>query len=111
MTAWRSHASPGVIRMWYEWDWKDAEREFLRAIELKPGQPVPHIHYSLLLVQSGRFEEAEEQIRLALASDPLSVPANVLRPASITIAATMTARWSRLAARWISIPTISKRTW
>jgi eukaryotic-like serine/threonine-protein kinase len=72
-----AHASLGVIRMWYEWDWKDAEREFLRAIELKPGQPVPHIHYSLLLVQSGRFEEAEEQIRLALASDPLSVPANV----------------------------------
>ena len=72
-----AHASLGVIRMWYEWDWKEAEREFLRAIELKPGQPLPHVHYSLLLVQTGRFEEAEEQIRLALASDPLSVPANV----------------------------------
>ena len=72
-----AHASLGVIRMWYEWDWKEAEREFLRAIELKPGLPISHVYYNLLLVQTGRFEEAEEQIRLALASDPLSVPANI----------------------------------
>ena len=29
-----AHASMGIIRMWYEWNWKEAEREFLRAIEL-----------------------------------------------------------------------------
>ena len=66
----------GIIRMWYEWNWKEAEREFLRAIELKPGLPISHVYYNLLLVQNGRFEEAEEQIRIALTSDPLSVPAN-----------------------------------
>ncbi len=72
-----AHASMGVIHMWFEWDWKEAEREFLRAIELKPGQPLPHVQYNLLLVQTGRLEEAEEQIRAALACDPLSVPSNV----------------------------------
>ncbi len=72
-----AHASLGIIRMWFEWDWKDAEREFLRAIELKPGLSISHVNYNLLLVQMGRFDEAEEQIRLALASDPLSVPANI----------------------------------
>ncbi|MGB8887198.1 MAG: protein kinase [Candidatus Korobacteraceae bacterium] len=72
-----AHASMGQIRMWFDWDWKEAEREYLRAIELKPGQPLPHVQYNLLLVQTGRFEEAEEQIRAALVSDPLSVPNNV----------------------------------
>ena len=72
-----AHASLGIIRMWYEWNWREAEREFLRAIELKPGLPISHVYYNLLLVQTGRFDEAEEQIRLALASDPLSVPANI----------------------------------
>jgi serine/threonine-protein kinase len=72
-----AHASMGVIRMWYEWNWKEAEREFLRAIELQPGLPITHVYYNLLLVQNGRFDEAEEQIRLALTSDPLSVPANM----------------------------------
>jgi len=45
-----AHASMGVIRMWSEWDWKEAEREYLRAIELNPGQPLPHVQYNLLLV-------------------------------------------------------------
>jgi TolB-like protein/Tfp pilus assembly protein PilF len=72
-----AHSSLGMIRMWYEWDWKEAEREYLRAIELKPGQPLPHVQYNLLLVQAGRFEEAEEQIRTALAVDPLSVTSNM----------------------------------
>jgi len=72
-----AHASMGIIRMWFEWDWKEAEREFLRAIELQPSLSLPHVQYNLLLVQMGRFDEAEEQIRTALALDPLSVPSNV----------------------------------
>ena len=72
-----AHASMGMIRMWFDWDWKDAEREFLQAIELKPGQALPHVQYNLLLVQTGRLQEAEEQIRAALACDPISVPNNV----------------------------------
>ncbi len=72
-----AHASMGMIRMWFDWDWKEAEREYLRAIELKPGQALPHVQYNLLLVQSSRLVEAEEQIRAALAVDPLSVPNNM----------------------------------
>ena len=72
-----AHASMGIIRMWYEWNWKEAEREFLRAIELSPALPLPHVYYNLLLVQTGRSDEAEVQICQALACDPLSVPANV----------------------------------
>jgi len=72
-----AHASMGIILMWYEWNWKEAEREFLRAIELKPALPVPHIYYNMLLVQMDRSAEAEAQIGHALACDPLSVPANV----------------------------------
>jgi serine/threonine protein kinase/Flp pilus assembly protein TadD len=68
-----AHASMGTIRMWYEWNWKEAEREFQRAIELNPGHPNGHVQYNLLLVQTGRFEEAEREIRAALAADPLSV--------------------------------------
>jgi serine/threonine-protein kinase len=71
-----AHASMGTIRMWYEWDWKQAEREFRRAIELNPGHPNAHVQYNLLLVQTGRFQEAEREIRVALLCDPLSVRVN-----------------------------------
>jgi tetratricopeptide (TPR) repeat protein len=62
--------------MWYDWEWKAAEREFLRAIALSPGHPNAHIQYNLLLVQTLRFAGAEDQIRKVLALDPLSVRAN-----------------------------------
>ncbi|HKF22065.1 MAG TPA: protein kinase [Candidatus Angelobacter sp.] len=69
-------ASLGTISMWYDWEWKAAEREFLRAIALSPGHPNAHIQYNLLLVQTLRFSEAEDQVRKVLVSDPLSVRAN-----------------------------------
>jgi tetratricopeptide (TPR) repeat protein len=69
-------ASLGTLSMWYDWEWKAAEREFLRAIALSPGHPNAHIQYNLLLVQTLRFSEAEDQVRTVLASDPLSVRAN-----------------------------------
>jgi serine/threonine protein kinase/tetratricopeptide (TPR) repeat protein len=72
-----AHACMGTILMWYEWKWKGAELEFLRAIELNPGNPIPHVQYSVLLVQMGRFDEAEREIRTALSYDPLSVPNNI----------------------------------
>lgn len=71
-----AHASMGTIRMWNEWRWHEAEREFLRAIELNPGHPNAHVQYNILLVQAGRFDEAEREIRAAMIADPLSIPMN-----------------------------------
>jgi serine/threonine-protein kinase len=71
-----AHASMGTVLMWFEWNWKEAEREFLQAIKLNPGHPNAHVQYSILLVQTGRFDEAEHEIRLALLSDPLSIRAS-----------------------------------
>ena len=34
-----AHAANGYIRAYYEWDWRAAEREFRRAIELGPVTP------------------------------------------------------------------------
>jgi serine/threonine-protein kinase len=71
-----AHASLGTVRMWCDWEWEEAEREFLRAIKRNPGHPSARIQYNVLLVQTGRFDEAEDQIRVALATDPLSIRAN-----------------------------------
>jgi serine/threonine protein kinase/tetratricopeptide (TPR) repeat protein len=71
-----AHASMGTVRMWHEWNWSEAEREFRRAVDLNPGHPNAHVQYNLLLVQNGRFDEAEREIRTALSSDPLSIRIN-----------------------------------
>ena len=67
-----AHASLGVIYHSYYGKWSDSEREFKRAIELKPGLAYVHMWYALLLDILGRQDEALEELRLAASLDPFS---------------------------------------
>ncbi|SPF47899.1 Tetratricopeptide TPR_4 [Candidatus Sulfopaludibacter sp. SbA4] len=67
------YASLAFIRGLYEWEWEDAERLFKRAIALNPGYATAHHwlgcdHYAML----GRFDEALDEITIAIQLDPLS---------------------------------------
>jgi protein O-mannosyl-transferase len=48
----------------------EAERHFLRAIALSPGDDGPHTYYGRWLEQHGRTAEALAQLRSAIALDP-----------------------------------------
>jgi len=67
-----AHASLGYAKLYYDFDWAGAEREYKRAIELNPSYATAHHWYSLYLSEVGRFEEAKAEIRRALELDPLS---------------------------------------
>lgn len=68
-----AHASLALVRFWYEWDWKGAEEEFLRAIELNPSYAAAHQWYASFLNSMGRGKEAEAELSRARQSDPLSL--------------------------------------
>jgi serine/threonine-protein kinase len=64
----------GCVRAVYDWSWSDAERDFRRAIELRPSYPTAHHWYAINhLVPVGRFDEATEELRHALDLDPLAI--------------------------------------
>jgi DNA-binding winged helix-turn-helix (wHTH) protein/TolB-like protein/Flp pilus assembly protein TadD len=67
-----AHASLGLVKLYYDWDFVEAGIEFRRAIELKPGSALSHQRYGLYLDNMRRFEEAKREFRLALELDPLS---------------------------------------
>jgi tetratricopeptide (TPR) repeat protein len=71
-----AHSALANIKEDYDWDWKGAEVEYRRAIELSPGDEVTHAHYSNLLLELGRFPEALAEAKIAQSLDPLSVFAN-----------------------------------
>ncbi|MCM2317497.1 MAG: winged helix-turn-helix domain-containing protein [Thermoanaerobaculia bacterium] len=57
----------------YYWDFGAAERDFRRAIELKPGLATAHQWYGSHLNKVGRFAEARREIELAYALEPFSL--------------------------------------
>ncbi|WP_169740717.1 winged helix-turn-helix domain-containing tetratricopeptide repeat protein [Nevskia soli] len=68
-----THVALGFTRMWYDWRWADAEREFKRAIELNPSDALAHLGNSVLLTNLGRNDEAILEARRALELDPMSL--------------------------------------
>jgi len=65
-------AASGSIKSVYDYDWEGAERDFLRAVTLAPGNADVRLWYGEMLNQQGRLDEALEQLRLARQADPMS---------------------------------------
>jgi tetratricopeptide (TPR) repeat protein len=53
------------IAMWYDRDWKTAERHFQRAFELDPSYPTTYNWYAGFLSATGKLDEALAMIRRA----------------------------------------------
>jgi tetratricopeptide (TPR) repeat protein len=66
------HATLGFVKLYYDWDWPGAEREFQRALALNPGNATAHEWYGLYLAAMGRFDEARQHEQRAQMLDPLS---------------------------------------
>jgi len=53
-----AHAASAYIRAYYEWDWRAAEQEFRRALELRPNYADAYFSYSRFLASRRRLDEA-----------------------------------------------------
>jgi TolB-like protein len=75
-----AHTPLAVSHLQYDWDRSGAEREFLRAFELKPQNSLARSWYGLFYLQwaVGRFEEGRAQAEQAVEIDPLSAYARFM---------------------------------
>jgi eukaryotic-like serine/threonine-protein kinase len=65
-----AHASLGYALFHYDWNFVEAEKKLLRAIELDPGYSAAHHWYSHLALPLGRVEDSKRESLIALAVDP-----------------------------------------
>lgn len=72
-----AHASLGVLKLFYDWDWPGAEKEFRRALELNPSLVEAHLGYATYLATRGRFDDALTEDGFALSLDLASPRARV----------------------------------
>ena len=72
-----AHSASAFGNLMYDWNNVEAEREFLRALELNPRYVQAREWYAMFyLGRSGRLTEAVGHAKLALEADPLSCYAN-----------------------------------
>jgi len=67
-----AHRALAFAEWWGEWDFVDGEKEFRRAIELNPKDPIAHKWFANVLSVQGRFPEALEENEKAQELDPSS---------------------------------------
>jgi TolB-like protein/Tfp pilus assembly protein PilF len=65
-----AHDNIGILN-WHEFDWKGAESEFKRAIELNPNLAAAHTLYASYLSRLGQTDDALREIKRAQELDPL----------------------------------------
>jgi tetratricopeptide (TPR) repeat protein len=71
-----AHASLGLIRSYYEWNWSEAERAYRTAIDVNPNDATARHRYAIHLSRLGRHAEAIEEVQRARELDPLSLAIN-----------------------------------
>jgi DNA-binding winged helix-turn-helix (wHTH) protein/TolB-like protein/Tfp pilus assembly protein PilF len=73
-----AHAILGHITFLYDWDWKESENQYKRALELDPNSADALQFYAHFLSNTGRHAEALPKIKRARELDPLNLRINAL---------------------------------
>ncbi|MCJ7457677.1 MAG: protein kinase, partial [candidate division Zixibacteria bacterium] len=73
-----AYASLGWTKMFYDWDWAEAEKAYKRAIELNPNYAVAHYYYGLYLAITGHVVEAIAEMEKSVELDPLCLVHNAV---------------------------------
>ncbi len=73
-SAEEAHNSMAAAYLFYRWNWRAAEQESRRAIELNPNFAEAHHLYGFLLLALNRGDDALEAQRMAQSLDPFARP-------------------------------------
>jgi adenylate cyclase len=65
-----AHAALAFAKRYYDWDWKTAENEFRRALELNPNLVMAPREYEFLLLTLARLDEALVHAKRVVDLDP-----------------------------------------
>lgn len=72
-----AHVAKASVYWYLDYDASAAENSLRRALELNPEMARAQIHYSWLLGELGRFEEARQYALKAIASEPFATQSQV----------------------------------
>lgn len=68
-----ANISMGYVKLYHDWNWKEAEYYLRRAIEVNPSSAKAYYSLMLCLVQTGRFDEGRATLEKSLELDPFNM--------------------------------------
>ena len=71
-----AYASLAFVKLFHEWDWNGASKDFKRAIQLNPNYETAHQWYAIYLSLVGQHDEAIAEVKRAQELDPFSPAIN-----------------------------------
>jgi tetratricopeptide (TPR) repeat protein len=74
-----AHASLGEVKLFYDWNWSESEKDYLAAIEMKPNYATARHWYAWWLLLRRRFDDALENLMEAQSIDPGCLILNTVR--------------------------------
>jgi len=74
----QAHHSIAWVNYALDWDFKTAEAQFRRAVELNANDVTAHLWYGMFLAQRGRISESLAEMKHAQELDPFSLMVNGL---------------------------------
>lgn len=101
------HAVLASVTAFYAWHWDEAERGFLRALDLSPSYALAHMWYSQMLAAVGRRDEAMDHVQAALALDPLSLNVRV----SVALRMSETHQFESAVAQLLGVTELDSEFW
>ncbi|MGB5288149.1 MAG: tetratricopeptide repeat protein, partial [Ignavibacteriaceae bacterium] len=69
-----SQISKGMVNYFNDWNWEEAEKCFIKALEINPNSAETHQYYAMLLSTLGYHKKALKEAELAHQLDPLNAP-------------------------------------
>jgi tetratricopeptide (TPR) repeat protein len=73
----RAQAALGMVQMYFEWSWREAEESLSRAVLAAPNDGRIRYQYAAVLAATGRVQAALEEIRKVIELDPASRAARI----------------------------------
>ncbi|HVF46497.1 MAG TPA: winged helix-turn-helix domain-containing protein [Pyrinomonadaceae bacterium] len=81
-----AHTALGFAMQFYDWDFKAAENQHKRALELNPNSADAHFAHASLFALIGRLDDALAEVGRARELDPLSLRINALEGRFLVLA-------------------------
>jgi serine/threonine-protein kinase len=72
-----AHAPLAAVLWLHDWDWREADKEFQRSLELNPTYPTANHWHAEFVMTMGRHAEAIARMKKSQTLDPLSLIINV----------------------------------